>query len=298
MTRVSGLATLLATLATGLAAQQADTTLAARADAAYHAHDWRQAAQSYRTLVERDSTDSRAWYRYGVALHQSGDTTGALRAYRHTLALAAAPAAMYNLAALYAGRGVPDSAFAWLDRMATAGLRQSATLDRDPDFAPLRRDPRFAAIMARLRVNALPCAARPHATDLDFWVGTWDVYAPDGRPAGRSEITRILRGCAVLETWAGTQGDSGQSLNAIDLDTGAWQQTWVDDQGHLREFLDGHREDSTMVYPRSRPDRAGTIDRMRLERLSATRVRQTSEESTDGGATWRLRYILVYERHR
>jgi tetratricopeptide (TPR) repeat protein len=298
MIRTAWLLALLAPVAVGLAAQQADTTLAARADAAFRAQDWRPAAHWYGEIVDRDSSDSRAWYRYGVALQQSGDTTGALRAYRRTLALAAAPAAMYNLASLYAGRAMADSAFAWLDRAAAAGLRQYDALQRDPDFVPLHADPRFAALVARLRTNALPCAARPHSADLDFWVGEWDVHAPDGRPAGRSRITRVLGGCAVLETWAGVQGDSGQSLNAIDPATGVWQQTWVDDQGHLREFLDGHREDSTMVYPRSRPDRAGRIDRMRLERLSATRVRQTAEESTDGGATWRLRYTLVYERRR
>ncbi|MGH7480699.1 MAG: phosphoglycerate mutase family protein, partial [Longimicrobiales bacterium] len=46
------------------------------------------------------------------------------------------------------------------------------------------------------------CVSAAHRA-FDFWLGRWTVRTPDDRIAGRSRITRVSDGCAVLEEWSG-----------------------------------------------------------------------------------------------
>ena len=44
-----------------------------------------------------------------------------------------------------------------------------------------------------------PCEGSAVNRQLDFWVGEWDVYAPQGHQVGTSSVQRILGGCVIFE---------------------------------------------------------------------------------------------------
>ena len=57
-------------------------------------------------------------------------------------------------AALFAALREPDSAFAWLDRVAAWGPSTMSVLRADPRLEPIRADPRFPRLLARLGLTA------------------------------------------------------------------------------------------------------------------------------------------------
>src|SRR5262249_36202909 len=69
-----------------------------------------------------------------------------------------------------------------------------------------------------------PCAAAEHH-QFDFWIGDWDVTAPNGTIAGHSHVERIANGCGIEEQWTGSRGGTGRSLNTFA--EGRWHQYWV-----------------------------------------------------------------------
>jgi hypothetical protein len=144
-----------------------------------------------------------------------------------------------------------------------------------------------------------PCS-QPECRQFDFWIGEWDVTTPDGKPAGRNSIQRVLGGCALHESWtSATSPFAGHSYNIYDAATGRWHQTWVDNSGTLLR-LDGGFTGSKMVLTGLRPPAAGgTMDvlhRISWEKKSDREVRQFWESSPDGGQTWTVVFDGTYLR--
>lgn len=145
--------------------------------------------------------------------------------------------------------------------------------------------------------QAAPCSAPQHR-QFDFWLGDWEVKDASGKPAGTNRIESILGGCAIRETWQGTQGLDGTSLNLYAPD-GKWHQTWVDDQGNLLE-LAGGLEEGKMVMRGTTPSRREpgktVLHRVAWTPLDGGRVRQFWEASLDDGKTWAVQFDGVYSR--
>jgi hypothetical protein len=131
-----------------------------------------------------------------------------------------------------------------------------------------------------------PCAA-PEARQFDFWLGEWEVFQPDGKPAGVNRITAIY-GCVLHESWKGRGGFEGQSFNRWDAQRGVWHQTWVDSTGGIL-MIEGAFRDGVMTL--SDATLPGKKDPKRVNEIAWSRnadgtVRQHWRVSTDGGATW------------
>jgi hypothetical protein len=142
----------------------------------------------------------------------------------------------------------------------------------------------------------------PEFSQLDFWVGEWDVVswvedARSGRPPARNTITRAHAGCVVVEQFA-APAFSGQSVTIFDRSTGQWHQTWVDSSGSLNLY-EGRFESGTLVLHGSTPSRSAPQLRQRvrltLSDLGNGRVRQRSERLNADG-TWSTNYDLLYRR--
>lgn len=142
-----------------------------------------------------------------------------------------------------------------------------------------------------------PCATPEHR-QFDFWLGDWEVRAPDGRLVGHNRITQMLGGCVLQESWRGVRGRRGASLNIYDASRGRWHQTWVDDGGLLLQ-LDGAFADGRMVLTGESVDSAGKPARQRItwEPLSGGRIRQLWESSS-GGVAWKVEFEGIYSRRR
>lgn len=140
----------------------------------------------------------------------------------------------------------------------------------------------------------------PEHRQFDFWLGSWTVTTPDGKPAGNNTIRRLMGQCALQEHWVGTSGMRGTSINIYDVTTKRWHQTWVDNQGTLL-LLDGTFSDGkmTMTDQATVPhDGHSPVNRITWQREGGNpdRVRQIWDSSADGGRTWTPIFDGLYVR--
>jgi hypothetical protein len=86
----------------------------------------------------------------------------------------------------------------------------------------------------------------PEHRHFDFWLGTWEVFRPDGTPAGVNRIERVLGGCAMTEHWTSVTPYRGTSINFYDAARRRWHQTWIGNDGQPL-YLDGGLHDGSIV---------------------------------------------------
>lgn len=137
---------------------------------------------------------------------------------------------------------------------------------------------------------------RAVANPLGFWLGSWDVFAPDGELVGRNMIEEVLDGQAVLEHWSSEHGD-GKSLFYAHAPTGEWRQVWIMANGSVKEKR-------TVEAPPGAVRFQGEIVREGRELLDRTTlssrddgcVHQLIEMSDDGGRTWTATFDGHYRR--
>jgi len=160
-------------------------------------------------------------------------------------------------------------------------------------------------VAASAAASSMPpaCSAITEFHQLDFWLGTWDVYSGKNRD-GRDDVHAILYHCAIIEEWRDVTGHRGQSLFYFDSFAKQWQQIWITDQATYRGGL--KRKTLVAVYPNGgvrfegalpgAPGSATILDRTTLTPLSGGRVHQVIEISRDGGTTWKPTYDAIYIR--
>jgi hypothetical protein len=143
-----------------------------------------------------------------------------------------------------------------------------------------------------------PCTSKLEYRQLDYWVGEWDVLDKQQKIA-TSSIQRIVGDCVIFENYTQPDGYHGKSVNFFDATLGKWRQTWVDAAGNVSEFVGEYREDAMRFEGETHlGDGTKVLRRMTLSRLGPDRVRQFSERSTDGGATWSVAYDFEYRRRK
>ena len=153
------------------------------------------------------------------------------------------------------------------------------------------------ALRAQDAAAADSVCAKPAFRRFDFWVGDWVVRDTTGKVIGHNTITRDVGGCAVHEHWtsASPKGGAGESLTAFSPFDRRWHQLYVGGGGYILS-MSGDFEGDRLVMLVDRGAGATTIERWSWTPLDASRVRQTSAVSTDGGKTWKTQFDGVYER--
>jgi len=141
--------------------------------------------------------------------------------------------------------------------------------------------------------------AQAERSQLDFWVGHWDVY-PTGtaKLIAHSLIEKLYSGCAIRENWMPLGGTGGGSLSAWNPKTGKWHQTWMDSSGATVEF-DGGLVGDTMTIMGNwanviAPGKDGVV-RMSYRRNPDGSVRQWGEVTQDGGKSWSPSFDFTYK---
>jgi hypothetical protein len=149
---------------------------------------------------------------------------------------------------------------------------------------------------AALAQNAAPCSS-PEYAQFDFWVGTWDVTAPDGSAAGSNRIEKILNGCVLQENWSGAGGSIGKSFNMYYARDKTWRQTWVDGQGS-RLDLAGGWADGKMTLKGETPGQGGKLVRHEVSWTPQPdgTVVQHWRASRDEGKTWTDAFLGIYKK--
>lgn len=272
------------------------------ASRAFDAGEWPNAAELYKEIVALEPANAGAWFRRGFALHSLHDFKGSAAAFERSNELKPNGTVAYDVACAKAQLGDTDAALAWLEKSKSLGMQDLATLTTDHDLDPLRSTPRFQELVKQIQDIAQPCANRAESRQFDFWIGEWDVTDTSGRKVGDSRIEKILDGCVLLENWTGASGGTGKSFNLYDTATKSWKQTWCDSSGDLVEFHSGKLEKGAMVFladPRAPGSTDGALRvarRLSFFDLGPNDVRQFSETSGDGGATWKTEYDFHYHR--
>jgi hypothetical protein len=162
-----------------------------------------------------------------------------------------------------------------------------------------------SALFYMTTFSQAPCND-PLYRQFDFWIGEWEAYTTNGKKAGDSKIEMILDSCIILENWTSTSvikglRYAGKSYNTYNAATKKWQQYWVDNAGGVTEYFDGHYESGKMILQTVNVKQAdGTfkILKMTFYNLSADKVRQHGESSTDEGKTWKTDFDLEYRRKK
>lgn len=250
------------------------------ADLAFEQGRWRDAIAEYEALLEANPDDRIAPLRIAQAERELGRHEAALETLEQARAADAPPAMVElerarNLLAL----GRQDEGLAALDAADHDGLRALAVLQDAADFDALRGQPRFERIVRSIRARVYPCERVPEAAAFDFWLGLWDVRAPDGTRVGRSEVTRRNGGCSVVEHWQGSGGSSGTGLSYFQPSRGQWRQVWTGSSGTLIDMTGGPTDDGGIHME-------GTIEYVRSEQVLAFRATWT--EAGDGRVRQRM----------
>ena len=129
------------------------------------------------------------------------------------------------------------------------GSASPRLLEAEPAFAPYRGSSAYRTSLELARRNQHPCAGDPDHRAFDFFIGHWRAATPDGMVAGTNHIEAVLGGAALIERWTSTStATRARASTGSTRVTGTWRQTWVDDQGDVVEFVDGHIDDGAMRF--------------------------------------------------
>jgi len=293
-------AMLAAAQSAGMGSSAAGGSTEARADAAFMAKEFKDAAALYADVLEDQPLNGKAWFRLGFAQNAVGEYAKSSASFEKSYTAGFMPViSMYNAACGYARIGEKAKALFWLQKIADSGYRDVNQMMKDADFDNIRQEPRFAQIMEQIKGNATPCQKAAEHHQFDFWVGEWDVVAPGGQAAGKSKIERAVDQCAIVENWWGATGSTGKSINLYNSATKKWQQFWVDNSGTSTLYV-GERVGNEMRFVADAWSKDGKPmkRRMTFTPVEPDKVRQVGETSTDDGKTWKVEYDLTYLRRK
>jgi hypothetical protein len=150
-------------------------------------------------------------------------------------------------------------------------------------YVPRQTPPSFPA-------PPVTTCARPASRQLDFLLGTWDVYEGDGSAEasqGTLSVATGAGGCLIEESLAGHAGFAGLSYAAFHPQAQRWFRAYMDTDGRyirLNGTFDGTR--MVMTGNRLAANGALVVVRVTWDPVAAGRVVQRWEFSVDGGATY------------
>ncbi|HKD64357.1 MAG TPA: hypothetical protein VKB40_10005 [Candidatus Acidoferrales bacterium] len=144
------------------------------------------------------------------------------------------------------------------------------------------------------------CAANSESRQLDFWVGDWTISSAGSSFNATSTVSLSLDNCVITENWDGGKGQRGENIFAYSYGDQGWRGLFVDNEGRAHAFINGKISAGTAEFlgPNRGSNGEEVLNRIRVVRLSADKVEQTWDKSTDKGATWNPVFRLEYSRKK
>jgi hypothetical protein len=249
-------------------------------DELFNQSKWAEAAAAYSEVVAKQPANGPAWQNLGESLLQQHKDTEAAAAFERAIAIPYRPKSLAELQKVF------DSGY---------GGQLRPLVISSPEFAVWKDDPEFTALVEKMA----PCRG-PEFRKFDFWIGDWDVHAPDGGPTvGHNLVTLEQDGCLIIEHWtASTGGQTGTSFNYYDVRDKKWHQLYLDNSGNAGAFpaMAGDLVANKMVLLTD--DTKSPLSRWTWYVLEPGKVRQMAEQSTDGGKTWTTGWDSVYLKQK
>ncbi len=155
----------------------------------------------------------------------------------------------------------------------------------------------LAATSTLAAVDSGPCSAKSESRQLDFWLGDWTVTYPGMPGSAASKVSLALDKCLLTESWDGGKGHSGKNMFAYSSDDKSWHGMFADNKGRVHVFEGKVAQGSAEFTGPSRgPDGQTVLNRIKVVRVTANKVEQSWEKSTDNGATWTMEFHGQYSR--
>ncbi|MBS1271867.1 MAG: hypothetical protein MAGBODY4_00999 [Candidatus Marinimicrobia bacterium] len=267
-----------------------------KAQSAVQEGDFAKAVQAYQSVVKESPVNARAWFGLGRAHHGLEEYDEAIEAYQQADSLGFYPQFVhYNIACSYALSGNTDSAISHLKKATRTGYSNVELLQTDSDLNSVRSHQEFTQIVEETDRNARPCEYDSAYRQLDFWIGEWEVYNPQGQLVGHNRIEKSLKGCMLVENWTGVRGSEGKSINFYHSIKEQWKQQWVGASGYIIEYS-GKFVDGAMRFEGTHVtiDGSAKMSRMTLTPKENGHVHQLIEQSTDHGKTWKTWFDGTY----
>lgn len=290
---VAGLAVLASALIVDPAAAQASKAMQQAAELGQEAK-WEEAIEVLEKAVEGEDRDNAAaWFQLARTYEQVERWSDVVTAASTALdkGFQRTPLAHLAMARAYAEQGKSEAALAEVEAAASGGANRFLlrALEDASSLEGLRDDPRFGKAVA----NLTPCTSEPYR-QFDFWLGDFRVENQAGTVVGENEITLQLDGCMLMESWKGASGVNGMSFNFYDPSDQTWNQIFVDNNGKPGNWppLKGKLEEDGSMVLWSPEGESRT--RWTWKKVDEGKVRQTAEQTTDGGETWRVTWDSYY----
>lgn len=145
--------------------------------------------------------------------------------------------------------------------------------------------------------DSMPCSANSESRQLDFWLGDWTVTYPGMPGSAASNVALTLDKCLLTESWDGGKGHSGKNMFAYSSDDKSWRGLFADNQGRVHVFEGKVAQGSAeFTGPSRSPNGQAVLNRIKVVRVAANKVKQSWEKSTDNGVTWKMEFSGEYFR--
>lgn len=258
-----------------------------------------ESAAAFTDVLKDEPQNGRAWYLLGMSFHFAGKYEQAIAAFEKNLGIVPQNAmSMYNAACGHSRLKQPDKAFEWLDKAVKAGPGVLGNIDADPDLENIRGDARFAKLRDTVDRAVKPCKYSAESRQFDFWIGRWDVFAPNGQKVGINIIEPFADGCSVMENWTSTTSSNGKSINYYDSSTQKWYQFWIGSGGGALRYEGTFMEGAMRFEAETVANGKKTYHRLTFSKNDDGSVRQFAELSNDEGKTWTVSYDFKYVKSK
>jgi len=139
------------------------------------------------------------------------------------------------------------------------------------------------------------CSAKEYQ-QFDFWLGDWQVTAPNDKIVRFNKISKINDGCTLLEEYSSPSGYQGKSFNIYNKKTKQWHQTWVDSSGLLLELKGGLIGSSMVLQGKTtNQKKQAIVNKITWTPNEDKSVRQHWQVSKDEGKTWQTIFDGHYQ---
>ena len=151
---------------------------------------------------------------------------------------------------------------------------------------------------ANVAAEEQPCARNSETRQLDFWLGNWNLGS--GADKSTSQVSLSLDQCVFVERWANATGHVAEKFVAYSPEDQNWYGMFADNEGRVHVFLDGKVSSDAAEFhgPSRGPNGEAVLNRLKIVRLSADKIQEVWEKSTDNGTHWATAYRSDYTRAR
>jgi tetratricopeptide (TPR) repeat protein len=256
---------------------------------------WAEAEAAYRSITVKEPDNALAWQNLGESLLQQHKHEAAEAAFQQAMKTGQNPEVnQVNLARVYADTNESEKAFTQLQKLIDGGKGAAVRplVRAAAEFSKWKDEPKFKELLEKMA----PCR-QPEYRQFDFWIGDWEVRAPQGPIVGRSSVTVEQEGCLLVEHWTSLKGaQTGTSFNYYNVHDKKWHQLYIDNSGNAESFpaMAGNLIGGRMVLLTDEKERP--VSRWTWYVLGPGKVRQMAEQSSDGQKTWNITWDSEYFR--